>query len=566
MSAVNENDGIKADPGRREFTFTRLFEIAASYPERDALVYLGTRFTYGWLRDAVRRFATALHELGVGRQDRVMLYLPNTPQWVVANFAIQSIGAVVVPVSPIYTAHELKYMIEDAEVETLVCLDTNFGYAYEVLGHSRLERIVVTTLTELLPPWKRIAGHVLNRVPTGKVARGERIHRFGALLRRSPPSPPQVEIDPWNDLASIMYTGGTTAFPKGVPGNHMTEVAYIRDVMDDVIGSEILEGRDRVLMAAPLYHIMPKGFFIAAGLNFGNTTSLLPVPQVEALLKEIERRETRWMLGVPALYRMILENDRVEQYRLDSLRYCYCGGDVLPTEVFNRWRELTGVSLLQVYGSTEVGHVAYSRLDAEPRPDVIGKPLASYRCLVVDPESLEPVPRGEVGELLVTADFNIKRYWNKPDETSRSYVAIRGETYYRMGDYVTQSADDEIRFVERTADIIKYKGYRVSASEIEAVLQDHPTVIGACVVGVLDERVGERIKAFVVLKDDAKGISGTELRRWCRQRLAPYKVPQHVEFRDMLPKSKVGKLLRREIRDEERRKAPGAARNGRTPS
>jgi long-chain acyl-CoA synthetase len=547
-----------------ELTFTRFFEMAGKYPERDALVYLGTRFSYGWLLDAVRRFATALHELGVSRQDRVMLYLPNTPQWIVANFAIQSIGAVVVPISPIYTARELQYMIEDAEIGTLICLDANFGYAHEMLGQTCLERIVVTTLTEMLPSWKRIAGHVLNRIPTGRVARGERIHRFGALLRRSPPSPPRVEIDPQNDLASIMYTGGTTAFPKGVPGNHMTEVAYIRDVMNDVIGTEILEGQDRVLMTAPLYHIMPKGFFIAAGLNFGTTTSLLPMPHVEALLKEIERRRIRWMLGVPALYRMILENDRVDQYRLDSLRYCFCGGDVLPTEVFNRWRELTGVFLLQVYGSTEVGHVAYSRLDAEPRPDVIGKPLASYRCLVVDPERLEPVPRGEVGELLVTADFNIKRYWNKPEETSRSYVEIGGETYYRMGDYVAQSADDEIRFVERTADIIKYKGYRVSASEIEAVLQDHPTVVGACVVGVVDERVGERIKAFVVLKEDAKGISGSELRRWCRQRLAPYKVPHHLEFRDMLPKSKVGKLLRREIRDEERRKVRKADQDRKT--
>lgn len=540
-----------------ELTFTRFFEIARKYPERDALVYLGTRFTYGWLHDSVLRFATALHRLGVGRQDRVMLYLPNTPQWVVANFAIQSIGAVVVPVSPIYTASELKYMIEDAEIETLICLDTNFGYVYETLGGTWLARVVVTTLTEMLPWWKRLAGHVLNRIPTGKVAKGESILPFGALLERSPPDPPRVEIDPREDLASIMYTGGTTAFPKGVPGNHMTEVAYIRDVMNDVLSPEIRGGEGRGLMAAPLYHIMPKGLFIAAGLNFGNVTSLLPVPHVEALLAEIERRRIRWMLGVPALYRMILENERIDQYRLDSLRYCFCGGDVLPTEVFNRWRELTGVPLFQVYGSTEVGHVAYSRLDAEPRPDIIGKPLASYRCLVVDPETLEPVPRGEVGELLVTADCNIKRYWNKPEETSRSFVEIGGETYYRMGDYVTQDPTGEIRFIERTVDIIKYKGYRVSASEIEAALQDHPTVVGACAVGVADERVGERIKAFVVLKEDAKGVSGVELRRWCRQRLAPYKVPQHVEFRDMLPKSKVGKLLRREIRDEERRKAGG---------
>jgi long-chain acyl-CoA synthetase len=164
------------------------------------------------------------------------------------------------------------------------------------------------------------------------------------------------------------------------------------------------------------------------------------------------------------------------------------------------------------------------------------------------------VPIGEIGELLVTSDYTIKNYWNKPEETARSYAEIEGRVYYRMGDFVRQDADGEIYYVERSADIVKYKGYRVSASEIEAVLQDHPTVIGACVVGVPDERVGERIKAMVVLKEDARGVDASELMKWCRKRLAPYKIPQYIEFRDMLPKSKVGKLLRREIREEERRR------------
>jgi long-chain acyl-CoA synthetase len=548
-------EGLRIDRARDELTFTRLFDACERFPDRTALVFLGTRYSYRWLRGAIDRLATGLHRLGVRRQDRVMLYLSNTPQWVIANFAVQRLGGVVVPVSPIYTAHELRYLIEDAGVGTVICLDTNFVYAQEVLRQTPLERIIVTTLTEMLPGWKRLAGHLLNRIPTGTLARGGHILSFGKLLRQSPARPPEVEIDPWTDLASIMYTGGTTAFPKGVPGNHMTEVSYIRDVMEDIFAGHILEGRDRLLMPAPLYHIMPKGFFIAAGLNFGNTTVLMPVPHIDALLKEIERHEVRWMLGVPTLYRMILENDRVDQYDISSLKYCYCGGDVLPAEVFRRWKELTGAPIFQVYGATEVGHVAYSRLDAPPQPDVIGKPLRSYRSRVARPESFEPAGRGEVGELMVTADFNFKSYWNKPEETSRSFVTLGEDTYYRMGDYVTLDESGEIRFVERTADIIKYKGYRVSASEVEAVLQDHPTVVGACVVGVEDETVGERIKGIVVLKEDAKGISGTELRAWCRQRLAPYKVPHYVEFRDMLPKSKVGKLLRREIRDEERRKA-----------
>jgi long-chain acyl-CoA synthetase len=351
-----------------------------------------------------------------------------------------------------------------------------------------------------------------------------------------------------------MYTGGTTGFPKGVPGNHIGEVSYINDIMEDVAGDFTNEGKDVVLMVNPLFHIMAKGFTMAFGFNFGNTVVLMPLPEVDAVLSAIERYKVRWMLGVPALFRMILENDRLEQYDLSSLRYCYCGGDVLPIEVFRLWKEKYNIPLYQVYGSTEIGHVTYSPLDMEPSPTTIGKPLKTRKSIVVDRETLDPLPWGELGELLVTSPYPIKEYLNKPEETERSYVDIKGETYYRMGDFVKRNEAGEIEFVERTADIIKHKAYRVSASEVEAALQDHPTVIGACVVGVPDPKVGERIKAIVVLKEDAKGIGSTELIKWCRDRLASYKVPQYIEFRDMLPKSKVGKLLRREIRDEEKRK------------
>jgi long-chain acyl-CoA synthetase len=195
-----------------------------------------------------------------------------------------------------------------------------------------------------------------------------------------------------------------------------------------------------------------------------------------------------------------------------------------------------------------------SPLDREPSPKRVGRPFPSRKIMVVDPSTLAPVPPGEPGELLVTSDFISKHYWNNPEETSKAYVDIGGEVWYRMNDFVRLEENEELAYVDRRADIIKHKGYRVSCSEIEAVLQDHPAVIGSCVVGVPDPKLGERIKAIVVLKEDARGVSGTELVRWCRARLAAYKVPQYVEFRDMLPKSKVGKLLRREIRDEERRR------------
>jgi len=536
-----------------ELTFTQFEKMAEKYPDRLAIIYLGEKFTYARLRNLINRFATALNRLGVRKGDKVMLYITNSAQWVIAFFGIQKIGAVVVPVAPIYTSFEIEYMIKDSGAETIICLDTNFGYVQDVFSKTSLKRAIVTNLVDLLPLWKRAVGFLFDKIPNGIVKKGENIYFFKDLIKQSPEKL-EVEIDPWKDLSYILYTGGTTGFPKGVPGNHMGMTSYVRDVMEDVAGGYIEEGKDTYIAINPLFHIMALGLFVAIGLNYGNTTIIMPAPQVDSILRAIEKYRVRWILGVPALYRMILENDRLDQYNMSSLKYCYCGGDVLPIEVFKRWKEHLGVSIYQVYGSTEAGHVTYSRLDKEPELSSIGLPLKTRECKVVDPDTLEVVPTGETGELVVTSDYTVKHYWNKPEETNRSYIDINGKIYYRMGDYVRQGETGDIYYVERSADVIKHKAYRVSASEIEAVLQDHPTVIGACVVGVRDPKVGERIKAIVVLKEDARGVDASELTRWCRERLAPYKIPQYIEFRDMLPKSKVGKLLRREIRDEERRK------------
>ena len=542
------------DRAYRSTTFRGFEESCRKHPDRTALVYLGERFTYAQLQELVNRFAAGLLEIGVKTKGRVLLYIRNCPQWVIANFAINKIGAVVVPVSPIYTSHELEYIVNDAEAETAICLDTNFMYVREIIDRTDLKRVVVTGLADLVPWWKRAFGHLLDRIPSGNVRRSGEVFSFKEVLRKSRAHPPEIEINPSEDLAYIMYTGGTTGFPKGVAGNHSGEVSYIRDITDDVFRDYLEEGEATIIMVTPLFHIMAKGFAIATAFNKGNTLVLMPVPEPDAVLDAILRYRVTWMLGVPTLYRTLLENDRIDQYDLTSLRYCYCGGDVLPTEVMNSWERRCGIPIYQVYGSTEVGHVTYSPLDRRPSPKTVGRPLRSRKCIIIDPETGTPMPRDEVGELAVTSEYILKRYWKKPEETERSFLTIGDEVYYRTGDFMRFNADGEIEFVERTADIIKYKGYRISASEIEAVLQDHPTVIGACVVGVPDKTVGERIKAIVVLKSDAKGVGSADLIRWCRDSLASYKVPSYIEFRDMLPRSKVGKLLRREIRDEERRK------------
>ena len=536
-----------------EATFSRFDQMSERYPDRTAVIYLGERFSYRRLRALSERFGGALTDLGVEKGDRVIIYISNCVQWVIAFLGIQKIGAVIVPVSPIYTSHELEYMVKDAGAKTLICLDTNFCYVKEVIDHTYLARVIVTNLVDLLPAWKRYMGVLFDRLPSGKVDRDPRVHAFKALLDHEPIAQ-AVPIDPEKDLSYLLYTGGTTGFPKGVPGNHMGMTSYVNDVTDDVAGDRLLEGRDVYIAVNPLFHIMALGLFMSVGLNKGNATVLMPTPQVDAILESIQRYRVRWLLGVPALYRMILDNDRLDRYDLTSLAYCFCGGDVLPAEIYKRWKAHFQIPIYQVYGSTEVGHVCYSRIEGEPKPGTIGLPLGSRECVIVDPATLAPVASGESGELLVSSPYTLKGYWNKPEETERTCVEIDGKVFCRMGDYVRQDKDGELYYVERSADLIKHKGFRVSASEVEAVLQDHPTVIAACVVGVPDRRVGERIKAIVVLKEDARGVGGGELIKWCSDRLARYKVPSYIEFRDMLPKSKVGKLLRREVRDEERRR------------
>ena len=370
-----------------ELTYTRFDYMAEKYPQNSAVIYLGEHFSYTRLHDLSLRFAGSLQGLGIGKGDRVMIYVANCIQWVIAFLGIQKLGAVIVPVSPIYTSHELKYMIEDSETQSIICMDTNFCYVQEVMDDTGLENVIVTNLVDLLPLWKRVLGTLFDKLPSGKVQRASNVHSFKSLLTHAPLEKPP-EMNPMEDLAYLLYTGGTTGFPKGVPGNHSGMTSYVNDVTDDVAGDRLLEGKDVYIAVNPLFHIMALGLFMSVGLNKGNTTVLMPVPQVDAILESIQRYRVRWLLGVPALYRMILDNDRLDRYKLDSLKYCFCGGDVLPVEIFNRWEAHLHIPIYQVYGSTEVGHVCYSRIDKAPKPGTIGLPLGSRECVIVNPATL----------------------------------------------------------------------------------------------------------------------------------------------------------------------------------
>ncbi len=530
------------------------FERACrDFSDSPALVYLGKKYTYAQLHESAERLAASLHDLGVARGDKAILYLANSPQWVTAWLALLRIGTMAIPISPIYTNVDLQYMANDSGAETIFCLDTNFGYVAQVLPETSLKRVITTNMAESLPWWKRIIGVGFNKIPRGTFTSGKNIFSFKKLLkdgRISSLPPLRAEGE---GLFEMLYTGGTTGLPKGVPFSH---IVFLESVAEQRAVSEpcIPKGEDIVIQGGPLFHILGQAVGLGALLS-GDSLILLPRVNLDGLLDHIERYKVLTFFGVPALYRMILDHDRVDSYNLDSLKYCFCGGDVLPIEVTERWLKKFGKPIYQGYGTTETcGRVSLASMAEDAPPGSAGRITPLQQVKLVDPETLALVRSGEPGELLVSSDHMVKAYWNKPEETDECFVNVNGKPWYRTRDIVRIDEDGWLFYLDRSVDTIKHKGYRVAASEIEAVLQEHHAVIASCVVGVPDEKVGERIKAFVVLKRDIKGVSSYDLIRWCRERLTPYKVPQYIEFRDMLPKSKVGKLLRRELRAEERKK------------
>jgi long-chain acyl-CoA synthetase len=531
-------------------------ETVRRVPERVAMVYLDERIRYATLRDMVLSLAASLLRLGIREGDRVVLYLYNMPQTLIAWLALDRLGAIVVPIAPVYSSRDLRYLVDDAGAETIVCMDSNFNYVNEIFGKGPLRRVIVTNMLDLVSGWKRLVGRGFDRVPRGRRPVGKHIFHFKELLKNGNPTElPSFKEKGGDRTALVLYTGGTTGFPKGVP---LSEGIFLYRLREWRRASEgaVPRGQCITALAAPLYHIIGEMDAMAPLIVGGETLLMLPRVVLDALMDHIQRYRVTTMFAVPALYRMILEHDRVDFYDLSSLRYCGTGGDVLPPEVGIRWLNKFKTPLYQGYGTTEFcGAISISYAEEGIPPEgSAGTILPESRWKLVDPDTLEQVPPGEPGELLGTSPYAVRAYWNKPQETKECFVEIDGEIWYRTKDIVRIDEKNRLFYLDRSVDMIKHKGYRIAAAEIERVLQEHHAVLSACVVGVPDEKMGERIKAFVVLKTDSRGVSGYELTKWCRERLAPYKVPHYIEFRDMLPKSKVGKMLRREMRDEERRK------------
>src|SRR5271157_2005450 len=484
-------------------------ETVDRYKGRPAYIYLGETLNYIDLLRTAELFSTGLLSLGLKEGDRVILYIPNTPQWIISWLAMQKIGVVAVPIAPIYTSRDLRYMSNDSGAKTVICADTNFGYVKELKEEGLLKNIIVTRLQDPLPGYKRLIGKAFDRFPKGKIEKGSGVVEFKDLMKKRADFE-ACTVDE-NSTLEILYTGGTTKNPKGVPISHALFLESARAQLE--VGYPIVPPPGNIILqGGPLFHILGQVFGLGPFCLTGDCVVIMPRVNLDAYLDAIQRYKIKTLFAVPALYRMLLEHDRLDYYDLSSLAYCFSGGDVLPHEIAKRWKDKFGKNIFEGYGATETcGGITLSPVVGERPAGTIGKLVRTKKVKIIDELTMQEVKPGEAGELIASSEYMVKAYLNKEEETREAFIEIDGLTWYRTGDVIRMDENGFFYFVDRTADTIKHKGYRVSSSEIEAALQEHPAVLAACAVGIPDEKVGERVKAFVVLKEDVKGVTGYDL-------------------------------------------------------
>lgn len=518
--------------------------------------------TYGELREATLRFAAALRALGVRKGDRVAIMLPNCPQFVVAFYGALRAGAVVVHTNPLYVSREMREQFEDAEVETVVLLSQFLPRLRDIQERTRVRRAVVVDLAESLPLLARLVVRLVER------RRGERapvpkepgVFPFRRLIAEHPPEPTPTEAAP-PDLALLQYTGGTTGTPKAAVLTHRNLVANTLQVAAWFAKAE--HGREVVLAAIPFFHVYGMTTCLLFGIHKGAQIVILPRPRpVDHVLALLEKCRVTFFPGVPTLYNAVNNHPRVRTFDLSSVRFCISGAAPLPREVAQTFESLTGGRLVEGYGLTEASPVTHCNpLFGLRKPGSIGIPLPETEARIVDLETRETLPPGAEGELAIRGPQVMLGYWKRPEETA---LAIR-DGWLLTGDIARMDEDGYFYVVDRKKDMINASGFKVLPREVEEVLYLHPKVGEAAVVGVPDPYRGETVKAYVALK---KGEEATEeeLRDFCRRHLAAFKVPSRIAFRDELPKSLVGKILRRALVEEEGRPASGdASSRGRRP-
>ena len=552
------DEGVPAEVEVPEVPLFRFLDDSVrGFPGRAALVFYGRRVSYRELGEAVDRFARALRDRwGVGPGDVVALFLPNTPQFVIAYYGALKAGATVTPVNPLYTGYELARQLRKSGARILVALDLfheKVANAIEEHG-AEPEAVIYTGVDDYLPRAKALLYRLAGRKPRLRLRAG-RDHLLPRVLRGSEPRAPEVEIDPRRDVAALMFTGGTTGVPKGTMLTHYNLVANVLQI--DAWWRRGRKGKDVMVGVLPWFHIYGQTAVLHTGIYRAATILVYPRFELERILRDIDKYKANIFHGVPTIYSKILAlgEEKLRRYSLRSLEVCISGAGALPRAVAEGFEKLTGAKLREGYGLTEASPVTHiNPIYGEARPGSIGLPVPSTLAAIAHPEEPRLLPPGEVGELVVSGPQVMKGYIDE-EANRKVFFECCGRRWLRTGDMARMDEDGYFYIVDRKKDIIKYKGYSVYPREVEEVLYRHPCVQDAAVIGVPDPRVGERVKAFVAPKPGCEDkLTPEEVLEHARRHLAPYKVPKEVEIRKELPKSAVGKILRRVLREEELRK------------
>jgi long-chain acyl-CoA synthetase len=534
-----------------------LRETASKHPDNKAIVFLDSVITYRQLDDYVDRFATALHNLGMRKGDVAAVMLPNSHQFVIAFFACQRLGVTVTAINPTYKAMEVKHQLNDSGAKALIVLDSVFEAPGKIMKETGVKHLIGTNIADVcgFSPLKIFLGKLLKKIPTGKMP--PETLSFKDLLKTQP-NVPEVKVNPAEDLAVLQYTGGTTGTPKGAM---LTAKNLVSNV---AMGEAWIRGVDPNwgwVGVLPLFHVFAMTCCMNMAVATGGFQLLFPRPPAD--MKEWAAQIEKWgkgtsmvMAGVAVLFNKINHSDGMEQFDLSPLKKCLSGAGPLPRDVQQTFEKKIGSMVVEGYGLSESSPVVTANPFELPEGSErvwgsIGLPFPNTDAKIMDLETGEKqlgYGEDQVGELCVKGPQVMKGYYKRPEESAR---ALRDGWLY-TGDVAYMNDRGWIFIMDRARDLVKHKGYSVFPKEVEDYMFSHPKILEVAVVGLPDPAVGEKLKAFVVTKDEFKGqVTGQEIIDWCKENMTHYKVPANVEFRDELPKTMVGKVLRRVLKEEE---------------
>ena len=530
-----------------------LTRAGTKYPEKTAIHFMGKDITYKEFYESSLKFANYLKSIGIEKGDRVAIMLPNCPQNAIAYFGILFSGAIVVQTNPLYTERELKYQMSDSGAKAIIALDILYPRVASVVKETELEHVIITGIKDYLPFPKNMIYPFIQKKEYGLVVKVEHRgmnHLFTEMMKISKPDSIRLEFDFDEDIAILQYTGGTTGPPKGVMLTHKNLISNTSMCGEWLYKSQ--DGEETVLGILPFFHVYGMTTVLILSVMLGNKMVLLPKFDAETALKTIDKQKPTIFPGAPTIYIGLLNHPDLHKYDLSSIKACMSGSAALPLEVQQKFEKVTGGKLVEGYGLTETSPVTHANFlwETERIDGSVGVPWPDTDSCILGPDSNEPMAPGEIGEIAVKGPQVMKGYWNKLEDTEETFR----DGWFLTGDLGYMDEKGYFYVVDRKKDMIIAGGFNIYPREIEEVLYEHEAVLECIAAGIPDAYRGETVKVYIVLKEGAT-VTEEELDQHCRAELAAFKVPREYEFRKELPKTAVGKILRRTLIDEEKKKS-----------